>query len=129
KRTLEACDRCRIKKTKCNGSSPCERCATDNAICVFRKVRRPRNRIVPRGYVELLEIQQQQLVRGIQKLYQYMKKETARIGAPLEETNDSRPLTHDILERLGVMEPEDLTSGHAFEADLEVLQQKLSRAG
>ncbi|KAJ9602021.1 Fluconazole resistance protein 1 [Cladophialophora chaetospira] len=80
------------------------------------------------SYVELLEIQQQQLIKGIQKLYQYMKKETAWIGAPLKETNDGRPLTHDILERLGVMEPEDLTSRHAFEADLEVLQQKLSRA-
>lgn len=81
------------------------------------------------SYVELLEIQQQQLVKGIQKLYQYTTEGTAWIGAPLKETNDGRPLTHDILERLGVMEPDDLTPRHAFEADLEALQQKLSRAG
>lgn len=82
-----------------------------------------------RSYVELLEIQQQQLVKGIQQLYQYIKEEKAWIGAPLKEANDGRPLTHDILERLGVMEPEDLTSRHAFDADLDVLQQKLSAAG
>ena len=35
KRVCKACDRCRLKKSKCDGSSPCSRCKADNAICVF----------------------------------------------------------------------------------------------
>jgi hypothetical protein len=38
KRVCKACDRCRLKKSKCDGSSPCSRCKSDNAICVFGSV-------------------------------------------------------------------------------------------
>jgi hypothetical protein len=35
KRVCKACDRCRIKKGKCDGANQCSRCKIDNAICVF----------------------------------------------------------------------------------------------
>lgn len=38
KRVCKACDRCRLKKSKCDGASPCSRCTADNAICVFGSV-------------------------------------------------------------------------------------------
>ncbi|KAF8426752.1 hypothetical protein EV426DRAFT_448059 [Tirmania nivea] len=41
KRTPKACDRCRNKKTKCTGDSPCQRCRLDNTVCSFTN-RRPK---------------------------------------------------------------------------------------
>lgn len=41
KRTPKACDRCRHKKTKCTGDSPCQRCRLDNTVCSFTN-RRPK---------------------------------------------------------------------------------------
>ncbi|KAF2233845.1 hypothetical protein EV356DRAFT_189201 [Viridothelium virens] len=35
KRICKACDRCRLKKSKCDGASPCKRCCADNATCVY----------------------------------------------------------------------------------------------
>jgi hypothetical protein len=32
-RVRKACDRCRMKKSKCDGSNPCLRCRADNVIC------------------------------------------------------------------------------------------------
>jgi hypothetical protein len=37
-RVQRSCDGCRIKKTRYNGSSPCLRCKTDNAICCAAQV-------------------------------------------------------------------------------------------
>ncbi|CUM48404.1 unnamed protein product [Debaryomyces tyrocola] len=34
KRLDKACDSYRIKKTKCDGKKPCNRCRLDNKICV-----------------------------------------------------------------------------------------------
>ncbi|KAF8468250.1 hypothetical protein BDZ91DRAFT_102432 [Kalaharituber pfeilii] len=41
KRTPKACDRCRHKKTKCTGESPCQRCRLDNTVCSYTN-RRPK---------------------------------------------------------------------------------------
>lgn len=41
KRVLKACDRCRLRKVKCDGSNPCVRCRADNAICVFGYIYSP----------------------------------------------------------------------------------------
>ncbi|KAI5800193.1 hypothetical protein DFH27DRAFT_72547 [Peziza echinospora] len=41
KRTPKACDRCRHKKTKCTGESPCQRCRLDNTVCAYTN-RRPK---------------------------------------------------------------------------------------
>ena len=55
KRVGKACDSCRIKKTKCDGKKPCNRCLLDNKICVFTEKRKVKEKIHPPGYIELLE--------------------------------------------------------------------------
>ncbi|KAJ5219821.1 hypothetical protein N7468_009025 [Penicillium chermesinum] len=69
KRVCKACDRCRLKKSKCDGSSPCSRCRADNAICVFGERKKAHDKVYPKGYVEMLEQQQVWLVNGLQELY------------------------------------------------------------
>lgn len=53
-------------------------------------------------YVEILERQQAQLVAGLQEMYRRMQNGHGWIGAPLDEAA-GHPLTHDILESLGVL--------------------------
>ncbi|KIV81259.1 hypothetical protein, variant [Exophiala sideris] len=120
KRASKACNRCRIKKSKCEGPSPCRRCRKENAICVFDRRRSPCNKSYPKGYVELLESQQAQLVKGLQKLYQELHNGTASMGAPSKDSSNRPPSVHDILKSLGVLKPNGhptddirLTDGHA----------------
>jgi hypothetical protein len=73
-RVCRACDRCRLKKGKCDGAVQCSRCKADNAICVFgydRKAllirkwlltpasgrKRRQDKDYPKGYAEMLEQQ------------------------------------------------------------------------
>lgn len=69
KRVCKACDRCRLKKSKvlrrppataaldadgrrqCDGSSPCGRCRSDNAICVFGERKKTHDKVYPKGFV------------------------------------------------------------------------------
>lgn len=54
KRVCKACDRCRLKKSKCDGSTPCSRCKADNAICVFGERKKSQDKVYPKGYVALI---------------------------------------------------------------------------
>ncbi|KIW75101.1 hypothetical protein Z517_11872 [Fonsecaea pedrosoi CBS 271.37] len=128
KRVCKACDRCRLKKSKCDGASPCSRCKADNAICVFGERKKSHDKVYPKGYVEMLESQQAQLVAGLQELYKRMQNGQGWTGAPLKESANGVPLTHDILERLGALK-QDGHSSDVFEEDLTVLQQKLIADG
>jgi Fungal Zn(2)-Cys(6) binuclear cluster domain len=49
KRVCKACDRCRLKKSKCDGSSVCSRCRADNAICVFGERKKTHDKVYPKG--------------------------------------------------------------------------------
>ncbi|KAK4934395.1 Fluconazole resistance protein 1 [Elasticomyces elasticus] len=129
KRVCKACDRCRLKKSKCNGVSPCSRCKADNAICVFGECKKSRDKVYPRDYVEMLESQQAQLIYGLQEFYKRMQNGQGWTGAPLKETSNGMPLTHDILERLGAFKQDGNATHEGFEADLNVLQQRLIAGG
>ncbi|KIW45812.1 uncharacterized protein PV06_01523 [Exophiala oligosperma] len=124
KRATKACHRCRIKKSKvlvnliqvvlwrlirfqCEGPSPCGRCRTDNVICVFDRRRRPDNRVYPKGYVELLEHQQTQLLRALKKLYQQAHDNRAGFYPRLKWSGSDLPAVNSILEDLGVFEDDD----------------------
>ncbi|KAI9677779.1 MAG: hypothetical protein M1829_002551 [Trizodia sp. TS-e1964] len=129
KRVCKACDRCRLKKSKCDGASPCSRCKSDNAICVFGERKKSHDKIYPKGYVEMLEQQQQQLVSGLQELYRRTQSGEGWTGSPLRESGMGHPLTHDILERLGALKQDADGFSESFEEDVSILQQKLFENG
>ncbi|KAF3154254.1 Fluconazole resistance protein 1 [Orbilia oligospora] len=68
KRVGKACDRCRLKKSKCDGALPCQRCIADDQICVFSERKRSKDKTYPKGYVELLESRNQVLAEALHKV-------------------------------------------------------------
>lgn len=78
----------------------------------------------------MLEQQQQQLVGGLQVLYNIVINEQCWKGAPLKRSNNGYPLTHDILERLRVLKTDsDMDVKGGFEEDLEALRKRLAAKG
>lgn len=128
KRVCKACDRCRLKKSKCDGANPCSRCKADNAICVFGERKKAQDKVYPKGYVEMLEQQQTQLVAGLREMYHMLRAGESWPGKALKDSHEGFPLTHDILERLNVLHMSDALPNHGmFEDDLEVLQDQCMR--
>jgi hypothetical protein len=113
---------------QCDGSSPCSRCKADNAICVFGERKKSQDKVYPKGYVEMLESQQTQLVTGLQELYKLLQNGQGWIGEPLE-TIHGQPLTHDILDRLGALKQDGHTTSGTFEEDFVTLQHRLIADG
>ncbi|KAJ5114625.1 hypothetical protein NUU61_000384 [Penicillium alfredii] len=124
KRVCKACDRCRLKKSKCDGASPCSRCRADNAICVFGERKKAHDKVYPKGYVEMLEQQQAWLVHGLQELYRRTTEGEGWPGDRLKLEPNGHPLTHDLLMRLGAL---DHSKGERFEENPDALQQELWR--
>lgn len=131
KRVCKACDRCRLKKSKCDGASPCSRCKADNAICVFGERKKSQDKVYPKGYVEMLEQQQAQLVAGLRELYTRLQSGQGWPGQPLREAQNGHPLTHDILERLDLLHgsSENGSNYEGFEEDCSRMQHKLLERG
>ncbi|KAK8190890.1 hypothetical protein BKA81DRAFT_285835, partial [Phyllosticta paracitricarpa] len=126
KRVCKACDRCRLKKSKCDGSSPCGRCKADNAICVFGERKKSHDKVYPKGYVEMLEQQQNQLVAGLRELYRRLQTGEGWPGMPLSDQQGGHPLTHDILERLDLLQPKDGNGLYEpFEEDFGRMEKRL----
>jgi hypothetical protein len=80
----------------------------------------------PKGYVTMLEEHQDRLVKGLQELYYRLLEAGAWNVSPLVET-DGKPLTHDILGALGLLNEENDGSGDSapFEGDLQRLMSSL----
>ncbi|KAG0158501.1 hypothetical protein PDIDSM_6016 [Penicillium digitatum] len=103
KHVLKACDRCRVKKTKCDGEQPCNRCSVYNHPCLFRERKATQTKVYSRGFVEMLESQHSLVVKALQKLYKFCINNEGFPGDPLAEAPDGHPLTHAILDRLGLI--------------------------
>ena len=59
------------------------------------------------SYVQVLEHQHAQLIAGLHELYRRALNGDRWIGPRLEVVNHNQPLTHKILEALGVLQPEE----------------------
>lgn len=92
--------------------------------------RREPRKIYPKGYAEMLEQQQTQLVSGLQEMYHRLQKASAWHGTHLDESS-GHPLTHDILAALNLLESKHDGSGEmeAFEENCEKLHSRLSSEG
>lgn len=65
-RVAQACDRCRAKKTKCDGGDPCSTCSAVGLKCIVSdKLSR---KAFPKGYTETLEERVRHLEAEIKKL-------------------------------------------------------------
>ncbi|KAI6788028.1 hypothetical protein KC361_g9271 [Hortaea werneckii] len=84
------------------------------------------DKLYPKGYVELLEQQQNQLVSGLQEMYHRLQKASAWHGKPLD-VSSGRPLTHDILAALKLLESKNDGSCEleAFEENCDKPQSRL----
>ncbi|KAL4997840.1 hypothetical protein BDV10DRAFT_81550 [Aspergillus recurvatus] len=103
KHVLKACDRCRVKKTKCDGKQPCNRCSSYNHPCLFRERKATQTKVYSRGFVEMLESHHSLVIKALQRLYKLCANKEGFPGEPLVETSDGYPLTHAILDRLGLI--------------------------
>ncbi|KAL4787498.1 hypothetical protein BJX76DRAFT_6492 [Aspergillus varians] len=124
KHVLKACDRCRVKKTKCDGKQPCSRCSSYNHPCLFRERKATQTKVYSRGFVEMLESHHSLVVKALQRLYKLCTNKEGFPGEPLVETSDGYPLTHAILDRLGLIKQAEDTSQREGEEteDLQYLR-------
>ncbi|KAK9318599.1 hypothetical protein V1522DRAFT_401329 [Lipomyces starkeyi] len=99
KRVGKACDACRIKKSKCDGSRPCSRCLAEDKICVFTDRKRSTDKIYSGPYVELLESRIKMLQQGIELLVQRINRGDS-ITALLDD--EGKININKVLEKLSV---------------------------
>ncbi|KAK0513190.1 hypothetical protein JMJ35_004176 [Cladonia borealis] len=88
---------------ECDGTNPCTRCKNDDAICAYGKHRKSDKTVFRRGYVQMLERQHTELIAGLQELYRRIQAREPFPSHPLEPAYNGQPLTHKILEALGVL--------------------------
>ncbi|KAK3310801.1 uncharacterized protein B0T15DRAFT_50623 [Chaetomium strumarium] len=105
KRVWKACERCRMKKTKCDGEFPCKRCKDDGLICTAGTRKKIEYKQLPPGYAEVLENTQFVLIATVQKLYSMVRNgEPWDFGEP--ELNDrGQPVVHNVAAKLGCLRP------------------------
>ncbi|MCJ1390246.1 hypothetical protein MMC18_003104 [Xylographa bjoerkii] len=102
-RVGRACDRCRLKKCKCDGQQPCQRCNSDNAICNSTRRIQPPDRAFSKEDVKVLSIEHKQLSQGLQHLYQHVIQNKPWEGLHVQLDRNGQPLVHEILERIGIV--------------------------
>ncbi|KAG9797217.1 hypothetical protein KCU80_g596, partial [Aureobasidium melanogenum] len=105
-RASKACNRCRAKKARCSGGYPCSRCKSSDALCIFGYPKKSKRKEFSEHYVRTLEMQQFKLVAGLQTMYFMLLTANSWPGSRLPESKGN-PLVHDILDRLGILDPEN----------------------
>ncbi|KAL2046311.1 hypothetical protein N7G274_001758 [Stereocaulon virgatum] len=129
RRVVKACQRCRLKKCKCDGASPCSRCKSDDAICAYGKHKKSDKIVFRKGYVQMLERQHTQLIAGLQELYRRIQ--AGESFPALELGHHGQPFTHKILESLGALQGDDWedNNGSIFDTELSWRNFDLPQSG
>ncbi|KAH7117343.1 hypothetical protein EDB81DRAFT_892210 [Dactylonectria macrodidyma] len=125
RRAWKACERCRMKKIKCDGEFPCKRCKEDDVVCAAGIRKKMKYKKLPRGYAEVLENTQFALTVTIHKLYFMVRNNQPwELGDP--ELNDQgQPIIHNIVQKLGCIRAD---SGIDLPIDLVFPEDKASFA-
>ncbi|KAM3504203.1 hypothetical protein MY11210_008438 [Beauveria gryllotalpidicola] len=129
KRVWKACERCRMKKTKCDGEFPCKRCKDDGLVCTAGIRKKMEYKQLPRGYAEVLESTQLTLIATIHKLYSMVRtSQPWDLGEP-DVNERGQPVVHNIAQKLGCIRPNcdiDLPAHSVFPED-ETSMAELAR--
>lgn len=116
KRIPRACDRCRLKKTRCSGGKICSRCKNDGVVCVTT-TSNPKKDDSGRSseYVHLVESQRDRLVQALQKVLEGSNDtDQTRVRALLTDMG----ISTNHLPNPSVIEP-DLTASSDNENELQ----------
>ncbi|TAQ86396.1 hypothetical protein B7494_g5280 [Chlorociboria aeruginascens] len=105
KRVWKACERCRMKKTKCDGESPCKRCKDDGLICTAGNRKKTEYKQTPRGYAEVLENTVFALDSTVAKLYNMIRNNEPWTLEEPSINDRGLPAVHDIADALGCIRP------------------------
>lgn len=133
RRVSRACERCRLKKTKCDGEIPCQRCTNDMIVCCEGARKKGRPKTVAESCIELLECQQNKFIAGHLKMYQIMVDAGIWSFGEVRKNSRGMPVVHDILEKLGIIRlgtefphgfPESVGENRAFCRKLEAAKVK-----
>jgi hypothetical protein len=99
-------------------------------LTIYSERKRSQDKIYPKGYAEMLEQQQSQLVSGLKEMYHRLQKVSAWEGPSLDESS-GQPLTHDILSALNLLRSKHDDSGEmeVFEENCDKLQSMMVSEG
>ncbi|RKK65281.1 hypothetical protein BFJ69_g16422 [Fusarium oxysporum] len=121
KRVWKACERYRVRKTKCDGEFPCKRCEDDGLACTATIRKKTKYKQLPQGYAEVLKNTQFAFIAAIHKLYSMvLNNQPWKLGEP-ELNNHGQPVIHSIAQKLGCIRPQSDTelSGHSVFPETE----------
>ncbi|KAF5587105.1 dienelactone hydrolase family [Fusarium subglutinans] len=105
KKALRACDRCRLRKTKCSGFPPCTRCQRDGFVCTTENEPKKEFRRLSSGYTEVSQTRDAAFTATIQRLYLMVRNgETWDFDEP-ELDDRGELIVHDIVHKLGYTLP------------------------
>jgi hypothetical protein len=93
RRIPKACDRCRIKKSRCSGGQLCAKCKQDGVVCVTTTASKKGTLPQNPAYVHLVESQRDQLAQALHKI---LKSEETPASSKLRSTLAEMGIATDI---------------------------------
>ncbi|OCT51828.1 hypothetical protein CLCR_09026 [Cladophialophora carrionii] len=117
KRTPKACDRCRLKKARCQWTRGkiCDKCKRDGVICTTNRASKREPKTPDAAYVQLVESQRDCLLRAISRIVEdgLVKDKTA-----MAKTLQDFGIRADALRKASQHKPEDEDGADIRDADL-----------